>query len=451
MADLSVPWHGKQLRLSLPNGWVLQQVAEVEMNEAPANWPERLATVLARPGTGRSLARVLQSRRQGRVAIVVEDVTRGGPLATILERVLRETRFAGIGDERIEIVFATGMHPPMLRDEVAAALGPVVESVRWRCNDCRNGDAFVRVGSIGKVDVRIDRGVAEADVRILVSSVSPHFQAGFGGGYRLLVPGCSAIQTIRQLSRLAMGRHGGRQLVGTEASHNPMRAVIDASGVLLDQRRGASFAIQYLLDLAGQPAAISAGEMIATQRMLAKQCSVACGVMMTTPADVLITNAYPRNFDLCQSLKSVANTRHAVRPNGVILCLVDTRVGPRDMRIPPWPLGPFWTRRIVRMLGPEAICSIARRLAPRLARDADPYFLLAARTLYRNPIVMYAPSLHESGLRVPGIEIVDDLQDAYAAVEALLPQRSPRVVAFPVGGATFPILAPTPVVALSDE
>ena len=189
MADLSVPWHGKQLRLSLPNGWVLQQVAEVEMNEAPANWPERLATVLARPGTGRSLARVLQSRRQGRVAIVVEDVTRGGPLATILERVLRETRFAGIGDERIEIVFATGMHPPMLRDEVAAALGPVVESVRWRCNDCRNGDAFVRVGSIGKVDVRIDRGVAEADVRILVSSVSPHFQAGFGGGIACWCPG----------------------------------------------------------------------------------------------------------------------------------------------------------------------------------------------------------------------------------------------------------------------
>ena len=115
MADMSVPWRGKQLRLSLPNRWVLQQVAAVEMNEAPPDWPERLATVLARPGTGQPLARLLQSCSHGRVAIVVEDVTRGGPQATILSLILRETRFAGIDDDRIEIVFATGMHPPLLR------------------------------------------------------------------------------------------------------------------------------------------------------------------------------------------------------------------------------------------------------------------------------------------------------------------------------------------------
>jgi len=450
MADLSVPWRGKQLRLALPNHWVLQQVAQVEMNAAPDDWPQRLAAVLAQPGTGPSLGKLLRARAVGRVAIVVEDVTRGGPLATILDRILREMRFAGIDDGDVEIVFATGMHPPMLRDQARAALGEAGQSVRWRCNQCASTDGFVRVGSVGKVDLRIDRGVAQADLRILVSSVSPHFQAGFGGGYRLLVPGCSAIQTVRQLSRLGMGRRE-QQMVGTEAAANPQRAVIDAAGVLLDQRCGASFAIQYLLDPAGQPAAIAAGEMIPTQRMLAKQCSVACGVVTTAPADVLITNAYPRNFDLCQSLKAVANTRHAVRPGGVILCLADTTIGVRDMRLPPWPLGPVWTRRIVRMLGPDAICSLTRRLAPGLARDADPYFLLAARTLYRNPIVMFAPTLHETGLHLPGIEIVGDLTSAYAAVDALLPRRSPRVVAFPAGGATFPILTPTSTSALAGE
>ena len=448
MADLSVPWRGKQLGLSLPNRWVLQQVAQPAMDDAPADWAERLSTVLAQPGTGQPLAKLLRTRHRGRVAVLVEDVTRGGPLATILECLLRETRFAGIDNDHIEIVFATGMHPPMQRDEVEAALGQVSRAVRWRCNDCRDDDSHVHIGQVGKVDVHIDRGVAEADLRIMVSSVSPHFQAGFGGGYRLLIPGCAAIQTIRQLSRLGMDRRG-RQLVGTEAADNPLRTTIDAVGVLLDQGNGRSFAIQYLPDRSGQPANIAAGQMIPTQRMLAKQCAVACGVVLTAPADVLITNAYPRNFDLCQSLKSVANTRHAVRANGVILCLADTEIALRDTRLPTWPISPTWTRRLVRLVGPEAICSLARRLAPGLARDADPYFLLAARALYRNPIVLYAPALHEASLRLPGIHVVGDLHDAYETIEHLLGRRSPRVIAFPAGGATFPILTGAPGAALA--
>ena len=450
MADLSVPWRRDKLRLSLPSRWVLQQVARSQMSDAPANWPQRLAAVLAQPGTGQSLARLLRAHPRGRVAVVVEDVTRGGPLATILDRLLRETRFAGIADDHIEIVFATGMHPPMLPAQVEAALGPISHAVKWRCNDSRNDDAHVSIARIGKVDVRIDRGVAQADLRIIVSSVSPHFQTGFGGGYRLLVPGCAAIQTIRQINRLGMDRQG-RQLVGTEAEDNPVRATIDAVGALLDQSTGRSFAIQYLPDREGQPANIAAGQMVPTQRMLAKQCAVAYGVVMTASADVLITNAYPRNFDLCQSLKSVANTRLAVRANGVVLCLADTDIGLRDIRIPAWPLNPTWTRRLVRLVGPEAICSLARRLVPGLARDADPYFLLAARILYRNPIVMYAPALHKAGLRLPGIHVVGDLQDAYAVVEAIIPARSPRVIAFPAGGAAFPVLTGVVGPGLAEE
>jgi len=450
MADLSVPWRGEKLRLSLPNRWVLQQVAQPEMNDASADWPQRLSDALAQPATGQPLAKLLRDKPRSRVAVMVEDVTRGGPLATILDRLLRETRFAGIDDDHIEIVFATGMHPPMLSAQVEAALGQISHAVTWRCNDSRRDERHVRIGKVGKVDVRIDRGVAEADLRIMISSVSPHFQAGFGGGYRLLVPGCAAIQTIRQLTRLGMNRRG-RQLVGTEAAENPLRTTIDAVGALLDQGDGQSFAIQYLPDRAGQPVNIAAGHMVPTQRMLAKQCAVACGVVMTAPADVLITNAYPRNFDLCQSLKCVANTQHAVRPGGVILCLADTEIGLRDMRLPAWPLNPTWTRRLVRFIGPEAVCSLARRLVPSLARDADPYFLLAARILYRNPIVMYAPALHKAGLRLPGIHVVGDLQDAYGTIETLLPASSPRVIAFPAGGATFPVLTDLVSPALTEE
>jgi hypothetical protein len=238
-----------------------------------------------------------------------------------------------------------------------------------------------------------------------------------------------------------MGRHG-RQLVGTDAGGNRMRCVIDAAGVLMDQRKGRSFAVQYLLDDSGQPVSISAGDVIPTQRMLAKRCSVACGIVTGPPADVLITSAYPREFDLCQSLKCSANTRWAVRPDGAILCITGTRRGLRDVSLPAWPIGAKWTRRLVRLLGSEAVCSIAKRVAPGLALDAGPYFRWAAQTLHRNPIVMLAPALYQTAARVPGIQLVGSVEQAIAAVEAILPTGTLRTVVFPAGGATFPIVSP---------
>ena len=440
MTKLAVPWHGEELELDLPQHWRLEQVASPELKPAAPDWPERLAVALDQPGTGQSLSKLLNARPNGRIVVIVEDVTRGGPVERIIEVLMREIRFSRTPDEQIEIVFATGMHPPMLAGEMIRKLGSGSSKIKWRCSACRDDSAHVRIGRIGKIDVRIDRGVAEADLRLIVSSVSPHFQAGFGGGYRLIAPGCAHIETIRGLSRLGMST-SPRQLVGTEAGANPMRSMIDAAGLMVDQRHGRSVAIQYLLDQVGQPTSISAGEVIPTQRMLAKQCSVACGIVVDSPADILVTNAHPRDFDLSQSLKCIAHTRWAVRPNGVILCLTSARIGLRDVHLPSWPLNPIWSRRLVRLVGPEAIRSLARRLAPVLARDADPYFRWAAQVFYRNPIVMYAPALYEAGLRLPGIQLVGELSEAFDAVQRLLAGGQFKTIVFPAGGTTFPILA----------
>ncbi len=393
------------------------------------------------------MGRLLAARPHGRIAIVVEDITRHSPVREILDVVLREIRYAGVEDDRIEIVFATGMHPPMDASEVDARLGPAAKLVRRRCNPCRDPSAHQFLGQIGRAAVRLDRGVASADLRIIVSSVSPHFQAGFGGGYRLLLPGCAPVETIRELNKLGIGREP-RRLVGAEPDTNAMRTVIDAAGVLADQHHGRSFAIQYLLDPAGLPASIAAGEVIPTQRMLAKQCAAACGIVTGPLADVAITNAYPRDFDLSQSLKCMAHARWAVRPNGVIVCLTDTENSLRDASLPSWPIDPRWTRRLVRVFGAESVSSLAKRLAPGLALDAAPYMQLAAQILYRNEIVMYAPALHADGVSLPGVRIVGTIEDAIAAAERLLPSGPLRTVVFPDGGSTFPI--PSPVVG-GDE
>ena len=221
-----------------------------------------------------------------------------------------------------------------------------------------------------------------------------------------------------------------------------MRAAIDEGGRLLEATGGTTFAVQFLLDGEDRPAFIAAGEVLPTHRMLAKQCAVACGIVTGGTADVLITNAHPRDFDLWQCFKSIPNTMWAVRRNGVIICLARCEAGLYGMKVPLWPLSVSWTRRLLRLFGPDAVGSLVTRLVPGLAGDAAFFVRLAAQTAYRNPILMVSPALHASGVRFPAVTIHASVEEAASAADAMLPPGPRRVVVFPSGGTTFPV--PTP-------
>ncbi|MFB3892309.1 MAG: lactate racemase domain-containing protein [Phycisphaerae bacterium] len=439
MPDVAVPWGRQDLAITLPDNWTVQQVVKPELRPAPADWPDRMAEALGQPAVGLPLGKLLAARPGGKVAVIVEDMTRHSPLSEILPILLRELDHARVDRANLEVVFATGMHPPLTAAQARAKLGPLASELRWRCNPWHDRKAYIRVGNVGKVSVLVDRGVAGADLRIIVSSVSPHLQAGFGGGYKMLVPGCAPRETIRVLHRQGLGR-GASQLVGSDAEANAMRQAIDAAGALIDQAHGRTFAVQYLLDGDDRPSAVAAGDVVPTQRMLAKQCAAACGVATPAPADVLVTNAFPRDFDLWQSFKGIANTLWAARPNGVVVCLARCEAGVNGMARPPrWPFNQRWTRRILRAVGPETLGAIVMRLVPRLAGDAAFFIRMAAQMLNRNPIILASPTLHAAGVKFPGLVILPTAGDAIAAASALLGNGPQRATVFPYGGITFPV------------
>ena len=438
MPQTSVPWGQGSLDIALPQHWRLQQVAEPDLRPATDDWPDRLARALNQSGDGHSLPALLAGVRQGRVAIIVEDLTRHSPLTEILPVLFREIRHAGIDDNQMEIVFANGMHPPLTDDEAAEKLGDCCKDIAWRCNQYNDAEAYVALGEVAGVEILVDRGVAEADLRIIVSSVSPHLQAGFGGGYKMIFPGCANIETIRGLHRKGLGRKP-RQMVGTDVFANPMRRAIDAAGAALDENHGTTVAVQYILDENNLPAIVAAGEVLATHRMMAKQSAVASGVVIREPADVLIANAFPRDFDLWQSFKCIANTRYAARPNGVIICLTHCPAALGGMKVPHWPLSPAWSRRIIKWLGASSIFSLLTRLVPSLAGDAAFFVRMGLQAAERNPMFIVSPTLYETGARFPCLELFATVEDAIAAADALLGDTPQRVVVFPHGGTTYPV------------
>ncbi len=440
MPDVSVPWGSDELKFSLPEQWELQQIASPQLCPAPADWGQRLAIALNQPTEGLPLQQELIRCRNGRIVLIVEDITRHSPLPQILQIVLREIDHAGISRDQIEIVFAAGMHVPMTDQQVAEKLGDSAQGISWRANPWTEPKKYTTIGKVGKLQVAIDSLVASADLRIIISSVSPHLQAGFGGGYKMLIPGCASLETIRYLHRLALGPKA-RQLVGTSPDKNEMRATIEKAGRLIDNNYGTSFAVQYLLDDKDLPTNIAVGEPGIVQQMLTKQCSVACGVITSTPADVVIANAHPRDYDLWQSFKAIANTCWSARPNGVIICTTMCQSGTEGMTIPPWPISPIWTRRLVRLLGAEALSSTLSRFVPSLAGDAAFFVRMGLQVLHRCHLFIVSPAVAAMGKPFPGLRVFATTDEAIAAAQEILGPGRQRVIVFPAGGTTFPVLA----------
>lgn len=446
MPQCHVPWGPDTLTLSLPEAWRIQQQARPMLPAAGKDWPERLAMALSRPEGAVPLPQVLAGlAKDARIELIVEDITRHSPLAEILPRIVRELEHAGVGDEQVGILFATGMHPDMTEQEARQKVGDLVDRFEWRCNQAADKSAHEEVGAAplpfgdGTIPILMNRHVLQADLRIVISSVSPHLQAGFGGGAKMFLPGCAALETIARAHACSLPKTMRRPLVGQPWDVNPMRGIIDLAGELVDQAGGVTFAVQYMLDAEDKPASIVAGGLRHGQRLLAKQCAAAAGIVIDQTADVLITNAWPRDHDLWQSFKCIPNTCGAVRPGGAIVVLARCPAG-ANMGEVRWPLSPRWTRRLIRWIGPKGIISLAKRLAPGMHGEAHFFIRLAVETIHRNPVYMYAPELIRRGQRFPGLPVYDDLDALLRDVERDLGTGAKRTLVFEAGGASYPVL-----------
>lgn len=440
--DIKVPWGDGELAFAIPDDWKLLQMAEPEHKAASADWPDRLANSLDKPVAGPPLSSLLAQAAEsgGKICIVVEDLTRHSPLKEILPIVLREFKYAGISDSQVFFMMAGGMHPEISREQMTEKLGDeILERFEVKFNPWDDETQYVCVGTINGKEVRTARDVALSELRIVISSVSAHLQAGFGGGYKMFYPGCSEISSIRALHKTGVSRYGIRQMVGTVPPRNRMRNVIDAAGRLIDMYHGRTFMVQYLLDDNDLPSAIACGEPDPVHQMLTKQSAVSCGVVCETQADILITNSHPRDHDLWQCFKAIPNTCWAARPGGVVICLARCPEGLNEMKTPNWPLSPYWTRKIIQWMGAGNIAQMVDRMVKKLAGDSSWFLRLATQILQRNPIYMVSPSLMEKAEGFPGIALFATVEEALESAQKLLGGGPQRVVVYPWGGASYPI------------
>ena len=435
---LELPW-GREapLVLGMPDHWLILDVVQPDLSTALGDYPGALGRALDDPGGGLPLESVVWAGSS--VAIVVDDPSRWTPVREALPVVLDRLQALGVAREAITISVGVGRHHPVDPEAMARRVGPEVATA-YRCFSPPVDDlsAYDDLGLTGDgVPVRVFRPVARADLRVLIGSVLPHLQAGFGGGTKLIFPGTSHRSTLGALHRRGLGGQGAARLLGGDARDNPMRRAIHQATAKL----GPCLSISHLLGPPGTVLQVASGHPDLVQDRLADEARRRFQAPEVPPdeVDVVVAGNAPWPGDPMMSFKVLLQHRSAGRPGGVLIGFFWTDPSEIDRTVP------LTTLRTIAATGAPGGwiirhgLTLADRLMARLEAPSEFLIRWARELVVDRTVLVYAPPLFDRiGPRLGPIRLFNDQVALWKTAEAALPGvKSPRSRVFPQGGLTY--------------
>ncbi len=276
---------------------------------------ERLDEALADPLGTPPLETLAAGRSDA--CVVISDITRPVPNATILPPILRVLEEGGIPRERITILIATGLHRPNEGDELVALVGETIaRDYRSVNHAARDKDTLVHLGetSIG-APIWIDRVYAEADLKIATSLIEPHLMAGYSGGRKAICPGLMGVDTMRVL-------HGPDLMGHPRATEGVIEGnPFHQQALEVAQIAGVDFTLNVTMNSRREITGIFAGGLMEAHDAGVRFAEQQVADYVDEPVDIAVTSSAGLPLDLTyyQAVKGLTAVLPIVKPGGTIL------------------------------------------------------------------------------------------------------------------------------------
>lgn len=360
-----------------------------------------------------------------RVAIVIPDVTRPLPSDRLLPWLLEE--IGHVAPERIAIVNGTGSHRVNTHDELRRMVGAEVFAqyrvVNHDSHD-RNTLALAGAGEDGR-HVFMQRDYVEADRRIVLGFIEPHFMAGFSGGCKAVFPGVADIDAIMRYHDAQMIGHPNTTWGLIEG--NPTQQRIRRDGRLLP----IDFCVNVTLNRDRQITRFFCGEVIAAHdagcRFSRETAMIACEHAF--PIVVTTNSGYPLDQNLYQAVKGMSAAAQVVGDGGYIAAVARCNDG--------FPSHGNFRQLLMEHRTPEALLETI--LAPGFLLYDQWEAQILANIRLRARIGLLS-EIAEEDVRRAHLEPVTNIGDAVSA-ELTRVGRDAPVAVLPEGPMTIPYLA----------
>jgi len=378
------------------------------------------------------------------VAIVVDDPSRWTPVREALPIILNRLHATGVRAEDVTITVGVGRHAAVDDRSMQRRVGEEI-AAGYRCFSPPVDDlsAYDDIGKTPEgIPVRVFRPVARANLRIMVGSVLPHLQAGFGGGYKLIFPGTSHRTTLSGLHRQGIGgRSDPVGLLGELSTDNTMRQAIHGAAKLV----GPCWSVSHLSAGRGQILRVVAGNPKRVQDILAEEAARRLRAPEEGPADLVVAGNHPWPGDPMQSFKVLLHHRAACLSHGVLAGFFWTDPDEIDRSFPIKALRRIaatgkWGGWTIRRLLP-----VAHGIARAAGSPAAFMMHWACELAVNRTVLVYAPALvARIGPQLGPVQLFAEQGDLWQAAAAAIVRvrtgdtREPvRVRVFPEGGLTY--------------
>ena len=180
-------------RIDFPPGWDVNVMNMAGYNQTPLT-PQELARQMGAPIGTKSLRELAQGKN--RVVITFDDLTRTTPTYAMTPWVTGELEAAGVKPENILFLSSFGTHRCMTAEEIRTKLGKAI-ATKYAWMNHNVFDCLKEVGTTSyKNKVLLNQTFMGADLKICLSGIKVHYDAGYGGGAKAVLPGVSGLPTI---------------------------------------------------------------------------------------------------------------------------------------------------------------------------------------------------------------------------------------------------------------
>ena len=249
-----------------------------------------------------------------RVVIATSDGTRPVPNKQLIPWLLEELP---VSPDRVTVLIGTGTHRPNTEREIVEMFGEeIVRRVRIVNHDAFSETQNERVGKTANgTTVFLNREYTNADVRIALGFIEPHFFAGFSGGPKAVAPGVASIETIFRLHRA--------ELIADPNStwgvlhENPLHSEIRECVALCPP----DFLLNVTLNAEKKISGYYAGDLSLAHAKGCADVKASAMVPVETPFPLVVTSnsGFPLDQNLYQTVKGISAAARIVTDGGTIL------------------------------------------------------------------------------------------------------------------------------------
>ena len=378
-----------------------------------------------RPIDASPLADIIRSRE--RVAVVIPDQTRPLPSHRLLPWLLAELGHVPV--DRFTIIIGTGSHRAATPEEIAGLVGPEIAS---RCrvvnHDAHDPAKLAHAGdAIDGCPVRLNRDYVEADRRIVLGFIEPHFMAGFSGGYKGVFPAVAGIDAIMHYHRAAI--IGDTRSTWGVIDGNPTQDQIRLNGALVP----VDFLINVTLNRTRRITAMFCGDVRAAH---AQGCTFAKATAMVPcpeayPIVVTSNSGAPLDQNLYQTVKGMSAAAQIVSDQGLIVAAARCQDG--------FPAHGNFRRLLQEHASPRALLDTI--LQDGFAMFDQWQAQLMALILLKARVGVYS-EIAPDAIRQSHLEPVADIAQRVGEEVARV-GRDARIAVLPEGPMTIPYLSDT--------